>query len=120
MLTSKCWHLFKRNWVVIVKLVLCSAVAMELVVHGIAKWFLEETRWLENSTEWRSGERFDYLPRFSRGCCGAVPVLKSGTATKLTKWTSHTNNSSTRVYSLLGVLSCALFSGFGGESFFNC
>ena len=62
MLTSKCWHLFRRNWIVIVKLILCSAVALELVVHGIAKWFLEETRWLENSTEWRSASVLTIYP----------------------------------------------------------
>lgn len=62
MLATKCWDMFRRNWVVVVKVVLCATVSLELVVHGVAKWFLEDTRWLEDSTEWRAASVLTVYP----------------------------------------------------------
>lgn len=62
MLAVKCRRIFERNWVVVVKLILCLAVSMELVVHGIAKWLMEDTRWIEDSTEWRSATILTFYP----------------------------------------------------------
>lgn len=62
MLTYQCRRRLKLNWIVVVKIVLCSLVLLELLVHGVAKFLMEETRWLENSTEWRSASVLTFYP----------------------------------------------------------
>ena len=62
MLTYQCRRRLRLNWIIVVKIGLCSLVLLELLVHGVAKFILEETRWLENSTEWRSASVLTFYP----------------------------------------------------------
>ena len=62
LLTYRCWRIFGRNWIVNAKVVLCGLVCLELLVHGISRVFLEDTRWLDDSTEWRAASILTIYP----------------------------------------------------------